>query len=899
MKKTVLSVVLGCLMALNVFAEGTESFDKCSYKTSVGTYNYTGDNGEAWQICGTTDVKISGTRGAVLYAYQTGGNLITGHFSADQLSQGVGVVTFKAKAAFGNTSGVQWSNTRSFVVTVGGVSQTVTQSMPNTSTTVTYSAEFNLTSAQLSATTTLTIKVVGVVSGEPAFVVDDVAWTSYSGKTDTPTMTVDAYQDVNSGVYWGNDIRASFASTTEKATFYYTLNGSTPTQSSDKYTTPVQLPLDATTTVKILAVTTEKGESEIATYTVTTAKGTINANDCSVLQLNERWTNTNVPKLQNIAKGTTTSGTPYLYGNKNSEVITEAYLCPQTFSFYAGGNSSTTLTVAYQKGDYEVTSGVYTWIADGDWVTVKSLSRNAGNMTRYDIELPATLKSELARIKIASSNYVYLDDITTVTPDAEQVEMPTFSQKGGDVYENTVITLTCPTGATLHYSVNNGTEQTATANVQITITRAMTISAYATCSGKHTSYIVKETYNLPTTKRPIITPADGTELKLNDVITIASATDGATIVYRVNEGVEQEMVTPVEIMVAEKIDSVWAYCKYDGLLTSDTVIYRYTTAKTQKPSINTTNFNVPSGTEVQIYSEGSSTIHYRIDNGEWQTASVSKYVTIENSCKLEVYATKTNYLPSDTAVWNFVVTKGQLAAPTADVESGTLLAANSQVTISGAEGATLHYRQDDGNWQTTANSSVTLTITATTTIEAYVSQQDYTDSETATFSYIVAKGKVATPHVTSGDEREVASGTQISITCATPNATLYCKINDEAWKQWPSKTFTYQIIEKTTILVYATCADYFDSDTLEVTYTVSSSATAIESTLATTPVIWAAQRTIVVENAENQNVTIYNLLGAQLYQQEIESISERFVVPTQGIYLVRIADRTYKVLISK
>lgn len=899
MKKTLLSLVAAACVALNAWAEGTESFEKAPEQSEIDTYTYTGDNGQTWTIIGTTDYYISDWVGAVLYAYDSDGksvsNGITGNFNSAQLAQGVGTVSFKVKAAGGSKVG--WGK-RTFTVAVGSVSVPTTVTIPNSSTIVTATADINLTAAQLTSSSQLKITMQGVASGECGFIVDDLAWTSYSGLTDTPTMTVAGYQDQNSKIYWGSEVLAQFASTTENATFYYTLDGTEPTQSSASGES-VSLPLDATTTVKAIAVTEAKGTSEVATFSVTTAAGTINAADGTTTQPNERWATTGTISKSTTAYSTTsTSSVPYLYlSSKGATIITEDYLSPQAFSLYIGSTANISLKASFQTGNFKLVDGTYTWQpATADWIELGTFTNSKlSQMHRVDFTLPDSIKNSRVRFKLYSQNAANIDDITTVTRAAEAVETPTFSQASGDVVAGTSITVACPTAATLHYRVNSGEWQTSTADAAISINAKTTITAYATQEGKFDSYIAEATYQLPTTKSPEFSKASGSTLYQGDEIVISSATDGATIVYRINKGDEKTGSTPLTLTVNGQIDSITAYCTLSGLIDSDPVTVSYKSAKVEKPQCSNTAESVLKGDQIQFYSTTeNATLHYRIDDGEWQTATGSTNITIEGSCTITAYATKDKYLPSDTLTQRYTVALGQLPTPTVDQPSGTLLNANDKVTLSFKNGATLHYRVNSGEWQTAENQdSYTLIISENSTIEAYVSQQDYVDSEKATFVYRIARGKVATPYVVSG-VTEVESNQQINIKTDTEGAKLYYDIDhSDNWINGYSK-ITYNISQRTTIRAYAVCDDYFASDTLEVTFTVKVTPTAIAA-VAQEFALYTEQQQIVVENATNAEISIYTALGALVSHQRITTNRAQFSVPTHGLYLVRINQKLYKI----
>lgn len=71
---------------------------------------------------------------------------------------------------------------------------------------------------------------------------------------------------------------------------------------------------------------------------------------------------------------------------------------------------------------------------------------------------------------------------------------PVFSRDSGDVTPGTTLTITCPSGSTLYYSVN-GIAATSTTNVTITINEASAVKAYLK-SGDAVSDIVAKSYGI-------------------------------------------------------------------------------------------------------------------------------------------------------------------------------------------------------------------------------------------------------------------------------------------------------------------------------------------------------------------------------------------------------------------
>ncbi len=901
MKKTLITLLFASAFAFAAWAEGSESFENASwYETVIGTFSHTGDNGMTWTIVGTTDYFISGNIGAVLHAFGEDGNScdnsITGRFNSAQLAQGVGTVSFKVTGATGATVG--WGN-RNFTVTVGSKSIKKAVNISGSGPVVTPSFDINLTAKELSSDTKLIISVEGVVKGESAIIVDDVTWTSYSGLTDTPTMSIAAYQDQNTKIYWGTEVVANFASTTPDATFFYTLDGNAPTKSSASGAS-VSLPLDATTNLQVIAVTDAKGESEVANFSVTTAKGLISSFDGTAAKPNDRWTSTNISSESNTSKSGSISKSPYFsFPNADANLITEDFLSPQAVSLYIGANNNFSMKASFQTGNFKVIDGAYVWQpATDEWIEFGSNTGNAQNLKRLDFTLPDSIKNRRVRFKFSSSKYLYLDDITVVTLPDEAVATPTFSQASGDVAAGTSITVTCPADATLHYSVNGADWKTSTADVAIEINGKTIITAYATQDGKFDSYIAEANYQMPTTKSPEFSIATGSTLYQGDELTIASATEGATVVYRINKDEEQSGSSPIKLTIDGQIDSITAYCTSSGLLDSEPVTVRYNTAKVETPKFDNTSEMVVKGAEITVYSPTSSSrVYYRIDNGEWQYKDVSANVVIEKSCTITAYATRDNYLQSELISHHYSVALGQLPTPTANVENNSLVNAGSEVTLTFQNGATLNYRVNSGEWQKVENQTTcTLTITENCTIEAYTSQTDYVDSETLTLNYRIAKGKVETPYVVSG-ETEVATGTMVTIKTATEGAKLYYEVDGDGVWVGPRDVAAPIISSATTIRAYAVCDNYFTSDTLTVTFTIKKTTPTAIAESENDVVVYTEPRQIVIEGVDNADVAVYTVLGNLVQKERIASSRTIISVPTAGIYLVRIDGALHKVIV--
>lgn len=121
------------------------------------------------------------------------------------------------------------------------------------------------------ATGSVKIKFEASVEDKNRFFLDDVvvsqASVTYSGYSTTCTPALDAptFTPV-AGTY--NEVTNVTISATESEV-YYTLDGTTPTEESNKYTAPIVLNTNGTTTIKAIAISAESRSSVVtATYTI-------------------------------------------------------------------------------------------------------------------------------------------------------------------------------------------------------------------------------------------------------------------------------------------------------------------------------------------------------------------------------------------------------------------------------------------------------------------------------------------------------------------------------------------------------------------------------------------------------------------------------------------------------
>ena len=204
---------------------------------------------------------------------------------------------------------------------------------------------------------------------------------------------------------------------------------------------------------------------------------------------------------------------------------------------------------------------------------------------------------------------------------------------------------------------------------------------------------------------------------------------------------------------------VTAFATKEGLEDSETVeqTYKLEMPKAARPALETYYANVIPGQSVSIVSSTeNATITYKYglkdyDNeaNNWDseelngTSPVS--ITVPATAKegmvfyIEATAIAEGYAVSDKFESFTQVISGKLGLPTFSIESGKEVRAGTVLTITRPENATtLHYTINEGEAQTSNESSVEITIKESMTVEAWASgEAPYTDSDKVSASYTV------------------------------------------------------------------------------------------------------------------------------------------------------------------
>ena len=367
----------------------------------------------------------------------------------------------------------------------------------------------------------------------------------------TPTITPD-------GGEFETTIDVTLACETADASIYYTLDGTDPTAESTLYSAPITL--DATTTVKAIAVKENMHASAIAEATFTKLEPAVPVNYTRITSLSQ---------LQD--------GDKVIIAARYDNDETHYYVAPSRISNKLNG---VVITVDNNIISTEVDTIVWTVSIDGDnYRFTNAADANLGygsstnfsssqnpdwnvaeftaqglvdNCSGYKITNVSTLnESSVRAVAFKSGTNVFgayatsnangddynfaLDLFVDISNHTPIVAIPTITPNGGE-FETTVdVTLACETEeATIYYTLNGETptaESTLYAG-PFTLEETTTVKAIAVKEGMDNSAVAEATFTkvVPTAATPTITP-NGGNFEESVEVTLACETADAAIYY--------------------------------------------------------------------------------------------------------------------------------------------------------------------------------------------------------------------------------------------------------------------------------------------------------------------------------------------------------------------------------
>ena len=585
---------------------------------------------------------------------------------------------------------------------------------------------------------------------------------------DTPHFTPKD-QDETNRVVVARGVSALIATDTVGTTIYYTLDGTDPTSSSTVYSGGIliedKVDNNRELIIKAFAVKSGLVRSKVATITYILAPDTVS--------------------------------TPV------AAPASGAIVCGSTITL----SSPTADRIYYTTDDSEPT-------------TASTLYNNP--IVFDGSRSPLVIKA----FAVSDQAHYVASHMATFTYIIEKIELgaPTFTPQPGKYYEKgTQVSIGTPDHASaVHYTLDGSTPTTAstqfTSSNPIVIRQdSVDIKAIAVSNDvcyKPSAIVTVRYYVIPDTVQPpfyvpqadMVVQGDGSSpdtVKFNTPVEIKTVEEG-TQIYYTTDGSEPDLVNNAEytklyttpVRITQNL-IIKAYATKQGMARSKVSSFTYYVArsKVQNPGLvanpdETADGAIVCGTTITITSEPNTRIYYTLDGSEPDTTNATtthRYttpitfgsdmapLTIKAFAKRDGY----EYDPSDVVSKTYSLAKIKLYRPTLSPKDG-LYEKGKQVTMSLPDHATAIHYTTDRSKPTTSSTKYTspITLTDSVVIKAFAVSSDacYAPSDTVTVRYTVIPDTVQPPFY-EPVAGIVATGTQITIKCATEGATIYYTID--------------------------------------------------------------------------------------------------------------------------
>ena len=582
--------------------------------------------------------------------------------------------------------------------------------------------------AAISVAVTETINAVAVASGYDNSAVATATYTITGPPAAAPTFSPAA------GSFTAAQ-SVTLADTTSGATIYYTLDGSTPTSSSTKYTAAISV--GSTTTINAVAVATGFSTSPVATATYT-------------INLPAAATPTFSP-----AAGTFTA--------PQSVTLTDG-TAGSTIYYTLDGSTPTASSTKYTGAISVSTTTTINAIA-----TAAGFSNSGVASGTFTINLPPAATP-------------------TFTPAAG-----TFAAAQSVTIVDTTI------GATIYYTLDGSTPTTASAKYSgtVTVNTTTTIKAIATATNYTNSAIASGTFtiNLPAAATPTFSPAAGT-FSTTQTVSLADSTSGATIYYTLDGSTpttsSAKYTAPISVATTTTIKAVATATNFTtSAVASGTFTINIPPAATPTFSPAAGTFTSDQTITISDTTPGA-TIYYTTDGSTPATTS-TKYtapIAVDATTTIKAIAAATGDNNSAVATATFTINLPAAATPTFTPVAGTYATTQSVTIADATSGATIYYTTD-GSAPTTSSTKYTtaISVATTTTINAIATASGYTTSSVGTATYTIASPTTTVSIALTTHDQTKLLATQTPVAFKTGAATANQIVVDETQQFQPIEGF--------------------------------------------------------------------------------------------------------------
>ena len=353
---------------------------------------------------------------------------------------------------------------------------------------------------------------------------------------------------------------------------------------------------------------------------------------------------------------------------------------------------------------------------------------------------------------------------------------------------------------------------------------------------------------------PTVTPIPGTYYTAQSV-TLADATPGATIYYTTDGSMPNRKSTVYSgtAIPVSGNTTIYAIALGQGLGPSGAGGGSYTFATTA-PTLSPTagSYTTPQSVTISDTTPGV-TIYYTTDGSTPTTASTKYTTAIPLSTQTTIRAIAVGtYGTSSITSGTYTFSYSSAAVPRFTPSPYTYTTPQSVQLTDTTPGVTIYYTTD-GSTPTTASPQYTgpITVSTTTTINAFAAGPGYIASAVARGSYII---NAATPTLSPGAFGSFNTPVLVTLADNSPGATIYYT-TDGSTPTTASTQYTgpFTISTTTTIKAIATGGGYGTSTVASGTYTI----TAYSPTFSPAPIGSFTTPQSVTLTDRSPGVTIY------------------------------------------
>ncbi|URZ18649.1 FN3 associated domain-containing protein [Clostridium felsineum] len=420
--------------------------------------------------------------------------------------------------------------------------------------------------------------------------------------------------------------------------------------------------------------------------------------------------------------------------------------------------------------------GIIYYTTNGDDPAVSGIEYDK-NSDGIEIDSTTTIK---AISRVAGK---FQSDPISKTYSIKKADEPTVNVPAGEIFKNTVIDFSAPSGYSIYYTIDGTTptkDSISYNNSGIEIYDDIIIKAIAVKDGEEASDVLVLNYTVKKAASPVSDTPEGTVDK-EKIVHLNSSTSGH-IYYTIDETDPRYSSTKYtyDDKVGIKIDKpsvkIEAYSQCDNTKDSDVVQFNYKVQTTSTPTLSQVSGDVLLGTKVSITGDVGDTFIYTTDGSDPTEGNGTVYsepITINKDTILKVAAVNPGKFNSSIVTASYTIEKAK--APTANIPSEKV-DKNTIIKLSSTPSATIYYTLD-GTEPLKSSTALVYNDAAgikidqkNVEIKTAAVGTGMLESEVTTYDYSV--DSCNTPSINISDDY-VTSGAQVTLTADTGDTIIY------------------------------------------------------------------------------------------------------------------------------